>query len=276
MDAGSLPGDGRGAVLGGVRLPAGRRVVVAGDPDRPVAWVTRCPVAEPGLVWSALYDAAPGTGLVPVLVGGVGDDDGDDFGFEACDLAEVDRLDAGMVLSARWRGKMPSDLDEKYAPEGVSYFDAFAPFSRQFPGLAPPAGESLSAGALRQVLQDYPAVRIALIPARRGADVLPLAGWNSGDDYRDYEPYEQVAPAVWVAAVVRSWEDRFGVRLLHVTGAEIRLLVQRPPVTREHAELVAAEHFAFADECDGCGSVSYVSNITPALVSAPIWQFWWD
>jgi len=58
-------------------------------------------------------------------------------------------------------------------------------------------------------------------------------------------------------------------------GAELRLLVDRPPRTLEHASRIAAEHSVFADECAGQG-LRDVPGITAALVSAPIWTFWWD
>lgn len=45
--------------------------------------------------------------------------------------------------------------------------------------------------------------------------VLPLIGWTASDQFADALP---------VAAVLRSWEDRFGARLLEVGFAEIRLL----------------------------------------------------
>ena len=80
----------------------------------------------------------------------------------------------------------------------------------------------------------------------------------------------------WIAAVLRTWEDRFGGRLLNVgPGAEIRLLVQRPSATREAAQRVAAEHYAFADECGECGR-SNIKTTSSRLVDAPTWQFWWD
>ncbi len=80
----------------------------------------------------------------------------------------------------------------------------------------------------------------------------------------------------WIAAVLRTWEDRFGARLLNVgPGAEIRLLVQRPSATREAAQRVAAEHYAFADECGECGR-SNIKTTSSRLVDAPTWQFWWD
>jgi hypothetical protein len=81
---------------------------------------------------------------------------------------------------------------------------------------------------------------------------------------------------VWLAAVLRSWEDRFGARLLSMgPGAEIRLLVSRPPRSAEAAQRVAVEHYVFADECAGQG-LRDISSITASLVNAPIWTFWWD
>jgi len=61
MAAGVLPGDGE-LQLGAVRLPAGRRFTPY-EHDAPVAWVTRRPVPDPGLVWSALADLHSETGL---------------------------------------------------------------------------------------------------------------------------------------------------------------------------------------------------------------------
>jgi len=76
--------------------------------------------------------------------------------------------------------------------------------------------------------------------------------------------------------VLRSWENRFGARLLALgPGAIVRLLVQRPPRTLGSAEEIAAEHSAFCDECADQGFRT-VREIAPVLVDAPIWTFWWD
>ena len=132
---------------------------------------------------------------------------------------------------------------------------------------------------LRQTLSSLRLARIGLIPARRPADALPATGWFTFDDVLGYPPFppDPVYPAVWIAAVLRSWEDRFGARLLNIgPGAEIRLLVQRPPRSPDAARRVAAEHWAFADECDGCGRGD-ITEITAALLRQPaLWQFWWD
>jgi Domain of unknown function (DUF4253) len=70
----------------------------------------------------------------------------------------------------------------------------------------------------------FPAVphsqaRIGVVSATRPADVLPLIGWFASDQFDDALP---------VAAVVRSWEDRFDATLLEVGFSQIRLLVRRP------------------------------------------------
>ena len=78
-----------------------------------------------------------------------------------------------------------------------------------------------------------------------------------------------------VGAVLRSWEDRFGARLLRVGFAQVSVLAQRPPRTLESAQRLAAEQWAFCSECAGEG-LHDVARITASLMSSPIWTFWWD
>jgi hypothetical protein len=140
-----------------------------------------------------------------------------------------------------------------------------------FPGLAPATDTSLSAAARTAALRSLRPARIGLIAARRPADVLAATGWTATDDYR-----HGLANGVWIGAVLRSWECRFGAHLLAVgPGAEIRVLVQRPPPTLQAAGQIAAEHSAFCTECAGRG-LRTIPEIAPALVDAPIWTFWWD
>jgi hypothetical protein len=53
------------------------------------------------------------------------------------------------------------------------------------------------------------------------------------------------------------------------------LLVSRPPQTREAAEPIAAEHYAFSDET-ARGGRSGINDIARTLVNNPFWDFWWD
>jgi len=146
--------------------------------------------------------------------------------------------------------------------------------ARPFPGLAPPAdGGALTAPELGAALAGLPAARICLVPAPRAADVLAIIGWSMFE-----EPYEPVpvSNAVWIGAVLRSWEDRFGARLLSISpdAAELHLLVQRPPRTEQAAEPIAAEQRAFAHE--SLEAFDEIPQLARALVNAPIWRFWWD
>jgi len=77
-----------------------------------------------------------------------------------------------------------------------------------------------------------------------------------------------------LTAVLRSWEDRFGARVIDVGFADLRLLVERPPRTLEAAERVAAEHIVLANECtEGHGDVR---SLARCLLDGPVWTFWWD
>jgi len=59
---------------------------------------------------------------------------------------------------------------------------------------------------------------------------------------------------------------------------EFTVLADRLPSTMESAHKLAAEHWAFADECtcgDDDGPVS-VRDLALRLVKTPVWGFWWD
>jgi Domain of unknown function (DUF4253) len=175
-------------------------------------------------------------------------------------LSELDRRNAGWLPA---EDTAPDDDEDE--PSGVP--------AHPFPGLAPPSGSRLTSAERDAALGARPAARIGLVPAARPADVLAVVGWTVFDDpsYAD-----GLRNAVWIGSVLRSWEDRFGARLLQIgPGAEIRLLVDRPPRTAEAATQIAAEHCAFCDENAGLGLRS-VPEIAAAILDAPIWTFWWD
>lgn len=79
-------------------------------------------------------------------------------------------------------------------------------------------------------------------------------------------------------AVLRSWEDRFGARLLELGFDDIKLLVERPPHDLASAQPIAAEHYAVCDEgANHLGpALTTIREIAPALVNAPMWSFWRD
>ena len=232
-----------------------------------MAWATRQPVPDAGRVWSALSDAHEQTGLVPVLLAMEPAEDPEGFAFDGfcgspCDVTELDHLDAADVLRGMWDGSFGEEEYDDRPPAAREH----APFGRQFPGLAPGEDGKLSTAQLHQVPGSLPSARLGLIPAGRPADVLPLVGWI---------PADWAGNALPAAAVLRSWEARFGARLLKIGPGRIQLLVERPPRTSAAALRLAAEHFVFCDECGGQG-LRYVSAIAASLAGAPVWTFWWD
>lgn len=279
MAAGRLPEEGE-LRLGSVTLPRGKLIIAHYGEGDPVAWATVDPVPEPGRVWAALSGAHPQTGLVPILLDSLNGDgkrpwDNGEFGAPA-DLSALEALEPGRLLEALWNDNLPSAEEET---ENPSFIRDRAPFTRQFPGLAPPAGTPWPPAArqdaldfllprMRETLLPRPAARIGLVAADRPADVLAEIGWggvaNYGPDF-----------LLTVTAVLRSWEDRFGARLVDVGFAEVRLLVERPPRTLTDAQRIAAEHYVFCNECSGQG-LHDIPSIAASLVLAPLWAFWWD
>jgi hypothetical protein len=221
MAAGGLPEDGE-LRLGPVVLPAGRRVLAEHGSGVPVAWATRQVVPDAGRVWSALSDLRGETGLVPVLLADDPAEDSGGFAFDSfffppADITELDHLDAAELLAGWWDRSLGEEEYDPRPPEAREH----APFGRRFPGLAPGQHAKLSMARLHEALGSLPPARVGLVAAGRPADVLPLVGW--------YGPQELPGPLP-IAAVLRSWEARFGARLLSVDpGAQIRLLAERPP-----------------------------------------------
>jgi hypothetical protein len=265
LASGKLPRDGE-LRIGAVTLPAGHRIRASFGSGDPVAWLTGQEVTDTPRAWAMLSDAHEHTGLVPVLAGNRGPqglrpwDDGGEF-LAPADLTGLDHLDAAQVLASRWDRRLPPLAEDD--PQSAA---DRAPLSRQFPGLAPRQDQELSIAERGQAIGSLPAEHLALVPANRPADVLPLIGWGGTDQFEDARP---------IAAVLRSWEDRFGAKLLQVGWAEIRLIVERPPRTLPEALAVAAEHLAFADECAGQG-LTAVGAIAASLIDAPFWSLWWD
>jgi Domain of unknown function (DUF4253) len=260
---GDLPEDGD-LRLGSLRL-RGRREEATLSRGQPVAWVTHDPVPDAGRAWLALSGMAAETGLRPVLdVPSVpGGSPGESF-YNPVDVADIGRLSAAAILAGLW--------EEKAGDDGDALFSAqYQPFSVQFPGLAARSEEQLTRDDTLRALDSVPSAHMCLAAASRPADLLAVIGWNISDAWDSALP---------VCAVLRTWEDRFGAQLLQIgPSAEIRLLVERPPRTIEAAQAVAAEQWAF------CGTwidqyseaeLTAISEITPRLVDAPIWEFWWD
>jgi hypothetical protein len=111
--------------------------------------------------------------------------------------------------------------------------------------------------------------RLALVPARRSADIPAAIGWCGPVNLTN-----DVAP---LCAVLRSWEDRFGIRVVALTFDELVVSVAAPPRTLAEAEAIAAEHYAFCpDNIDQSSHGSLRAYAEREVLGAHAWQFWWD
>jgi hypothetical protein len=208
---------------------------------------------------------------VPVLLNGVvyvrkWGLTGDTFGFFGTqDVSLLDSISAQAVLAQGW------DMGENYLDPDLA--EERAPFGAEFPGLSLAEQTRLPEAALRAAVTAEGPSFLGLVAAWRPADVPAVVGWSFGGHD---EPFSPQARCLEIAAVLRSWEVRFGARPLRMGSDSIlRVLVERPPSTLDAATRVAAEHFAFADQ-SGDGSAHTVRDLAERLVGEPVWQFWWD
>jgi uncharacterized protein DUF4253 len=175
---------------------------------------------------------------------------------------------AGDLLAGQWDLEVSKDA-ERFS-FGAGAFPGVPPLS--WPGLADPASPGADPDTVAAALAAAPGgaghltmredAYLALVPAADGAAAITACGWlsNAGDTAE-------------VAAVVRSWQQRFGVRLCAIGFDTLGLSVAWPPVTAEHARRVAAEHAAF------CPEIAYhadVADYANSLEGNQIWLFWWD
>ncbi|GGT34067.1 DUF4253 domain-containing protein [Streptomyces chromofuscus] len=212
--------------------------------------------ATPG-DWTALKGART-VGLLPLLV----DVGGGQGGPEAWELMPDETSypgdhDAEEVLAEYWEDTEDDD------------WPGLAPEPPASPGTPDP--DALATETADRLLTDGTWLkdpRVALVPARRSADIPAAIGWSG--------PVNHENDVARLCAVLRSWEDRFGIRVVALTFDQLIVSVAAPPTTPEAARSVAAEHDAFCpDTIDQSGSPS-LDAYAEQLVDREMWSFWWD
>ncbi|MBB5933340.1 DUF4253 domain-containing protein [Streptomyces zagrosensis] len=179
-------------------------------------------------------------------------------------LADGEDEDAGPAR--RGTGSAADEVDDA---------EALAPYGIEWPGLAQPriplVDPDERAAEVAAALVEYDiltAPRIALVPAERSADILAAIGWLGTLNYdNDAAPF---------SAVLRSWEDRFGIRVVALEFDVLHVSVPHPPRTLEEALPIAAEHFAFCPDNIWQDSETLEQYAREHLVDKHNWSFWWD
>ncbi|WP_285568145.1 DUF4253 domain-containing protein [Streptomyces sp. RTGN2] len=263
----TLPNPLRSPADAGLQLPPGTFVDATIDEvwHEPLLWYADAP-ADLG-TWAALRASGRPVGLLPVLIdGGMRDQWPEAWDLGPARTSYPGDHDAEDVLSEYW---------EAYAPEELGLDESAA----EWPGLAPVPAEAAtedpdtSAAGLADFLADpggpMTGLRAALVPARRSADIPAAIGWSG--------PLNHENDVARLCAVLRSWEDRFGARVVVLGFDTMVVSVSRPPTTAAEAEALAAEHFAFCpDNIQQSTLNSLGVYAEKALLNQQTWSFWWD
>lgn len=285
-------------------LPAGR--VVDDSAGLPLMWFSDSAPDPDDVAWARA--AYPVTGLWPLLLGGRPADPADsrdpadprDPAGESCARMPPDRADPisalhpflfGGIDSDLWRWRVPERVDAEQvlsgywlarlaelgdtavpAPEDRG-LDELRAAALTWPGLVPaqplpaePAGfaDGMSEFLLAHEWLGHP--RLALVPCSSSSEALISLHLVLGGN----------APSTdEIVAVLGSWEQRFGARLIAVKPDALHVSVACAPHDRAQATLVAYEHFAFDADIVLQGSESF-DDYVDELIDVDLWSFWWD
>lgn len=272
-------------------LPPGRLIVP--DPEyaqdepvtEPALWVSDDPVADAGQLWARLLSLHPDSGLWPLLLMGrpvspsraalVPELARQEAGrpWHSAELAPVpseriDEADVAEVLAEWWNSAFGAEKWQT-RPWNEQRIDPF----RSWPGLAPSsapgpdpdqhaASVATTPGGIRALTMYDGDPYVGLAHGQDGAAAVASSGWLS-----------RAGGADETAAVIRSWQGRFGARLCSLSMDTLGVSVAWPPTSAEQARRVAAEHFAF---CPDLANASSLEDRARSLAHAEVWAFWWD
>jgi hypothetical protein len=259
-------------VVEGVRVLGGSHVAPYDETlprtgDTPVLWLGRHPERSARSLWLALAERFPTTGLWPLLLGSL-DDDGE-RPWRSGDLLEPPQdsahsPDAMSVLASSWSHLVEDDDDEEIARR-------FAPFGREFPGLAPPSDGAEAPAALEAtvdaILEAGTPVSLGLVSVTRPADVLSALRWSGA--------VNQLQPVHLLTSLLRSWEDRFGTLVAGVGFDTLTLAVTRPPKSMRVARALAVELIAACPDLV-LGGDDTLETFAASIQHGRTWSFWWD
>jgi hypothetical protein len=83
-------------------------------------------------------------------------------------------------------------------------------------------------------------------------------------------------PMPLMGALLRSWEERFGARVVAAYGGELHVSVARPPLDPAHAERLALEHVLSTADNIVDDPPTPFPEYARELVGRTEWRFWWD
>jgi hypothetical protein len=231
----------------------------------PVLWITEDLLEdeEAGRLWADLLTRHSETGLWPLLLGNAGDHA---TPWHTGNLAPVPPSWADEVNVDEWLARGWEEAFGNYLAEELAPFDAWpGPAPAGDPGPEPDRRAielATSPSGIRSLLTGTEhSPFLGLVQARDSAEAIIASGWSSA------------AGGEKATAVLRTWQERFGVRLCSIGPDTLNVTVAWPPRTLAHARHVAAEHYAF---CPDLRQDNDFEEYAAKVVDAPVWSFWWD
>ncbi|MGW0785226.1 DUF4253 domain-containing protein [Streptomyces sp. NPDC002913] len=239
-------------------LPTGTLVDTTADGPwhEPLLWYAHEP-ARPG-DWARLRAVGRPLGLLPVLMDrGRRDEGPQDWDLRPADTSYPGDHDAEEVLIESWEAYADDELEEAAEWPGPAPVPAAS---------TPETPDELAADIADMITGT---AWLALVPARRSADIPAAIGWSG--------PLNHENDVARLCAVLRSWEDRFEIRVVELGFDTLKVSVGRPPTTEAEALALAAEHFAFCpDNIDGPPPHALRDYAAKHLLGQEVWTFWWD
>ncbi|MFH8388037.1 DUF4253 domain-containing protein [Kitasatospora sp. NPDC018058] len=229
-------------------------------------------------LWARVHAERTRTGLWPLLLDSRDPRDSEFRPWASGELfpermSSPDTHNPAELLSGWWKNYTVIDEDDDMlSPE--DRLAVTAPFGLVWPGLAPAHRPGTDPDITAADYAQYfaarrPQSRLGLVAADSGAHALSAAGWDGPVNYDN--------DTAKFSAVVASWEQRFGVRVVAVGPATLHLSVAAPPTSTEDALLVAAEHFALCPDNIWQGRhPNTLAAYAERLVHNRCWDFWWD
>ncbi|MEU5966189.1 DUF4253 domain-containing protein [Streptomyces globisporus] len=227
-------------------LPPGSLIGPCRHPH-PVAWMSDGPVTDAADWWRRLHARRRETGLYPLLLeypDGSFDPVGGGYGVDA---------DADAYFRSEWTD------------------DSWPPF-KEWPGLATPAGvvadaDGCAGAAATAVAREGRARCLALVEVARGADAPAALNWRGMANHMTAQE---------LSAVLRSWEHRFGVRVVGLGHGSLFLSVAAPPTEVRQARVLAAEHYLACPDVFHEDPDLDWSTYHEELMRLREWRLWWD
>ncbi|WUH91350.1 DUF4253 domain-containing protein [Streptomyces sp. NBC_00433] len=236
------------------------------------SWLTYRQTALPPPAHRGAGDPAPHPGLTdPAPHHGQGDpashhglaDLADLAGHPAlADLSDLTELAAQLGFAGP---PDPRDTSARLGLAGPPYtrWPGLAAPSEPHPGPSPDAVARAGVGQMLHYFTTRFTAYVALARVDRSADLPAAVGWDAD------------APALELSALLRSWEDRFGARVIGFEGSSVFVSVASPPLTSRHAAHVALEHVLTGASNLNDGTFPF-PDYAEALRGERLWSFWWD